>query len=286
MTINISNMAISFGQVTQINWIKDAVIPFISVFLGAILAHNFNINRDRIKKIEELCTKMTVVCNKSDFLLGNLMSYNEFLIEKIEAKFDENVMEAAMNPVFIPDVLCFNVTSEDYSFLASYNPKFLYLIEQLNRQLQLLLSCAETYKRTIINNSIKIDQQLFNKNDIHATMRCLKTLRNSLEPAIEFAYVLNCQLNKCCSIYFNFLYLENFQEINLIKETYKKYMSGIDEVQSVKELNDIFKNFWIFPLNLSSRIALAWRKFKFKCRFLYSFFMLDRIFVNRKHKNR
>lgn len=286
MTINISDVVVTFGQPLQINWIKDAMVPFTSVFLGAVLAHNFNINRDRSKKIDELCAKMTVVCNKSDFLLGNLMSYNEFLIEKIEAKFNDNAMDAAMNPVFIPDVSCFNVTSENYSFLASYNPKFLYLIEQLNRQLQLLLTCAETYKRTIINNSIKMDQQVFNEDDIQSTIGCLKTLRDSLEPAIEFAYVLNCQLNKCCSMYFNFLYLEDFQEINLIKETYKKYMSGIDEIKSVKDLNDIFENFWVFPLNFPSRIALTWRKFKFKCRFLYSFFMLDRIFVDRKYKNK
>lgn len=285
MTINISDVIVNIGQSLQTNWIKEAIIPFCSVFLGAILAHSFNINRERAKKIEELCEKMSVICNKSDFLLNTLMSYNEFLIEKIETKFQENILEAAINPIFIPDISYFNITSENYAFLSNYNSKFLYLIEQLNRQLQLLISCAEIYKKTVTNNSIQMSQ-ILNEDNIQSTISGFKNLRNSLNPAIEFAYVLNCQLNKCCSLYFNFLYLEDFQDINFIKESYKKYMYDIDESKSVKDLNNIFKRFWVYPLNFSARMALEYRKIKFQCRFIYSFFMLDRIFKIKGNNNK
>ena len=79
MPINISDVVVNIGQISQINWIKDALLPFASVFLGAILAHKLNIHREQAQKIDELCAKMNIICNKSDFLLGNLMSYNEFL---------------------------------------------------------------------------------------------------------------------------------------------------------------------------------------------------------------
>ena len=129
MPINISDVVVNIGQIAPINWIKDALLPFTSVFLGAILAHKLNINREQAKKIDELCAKMNIICNKSDFLLGNLMSYNEFLVEKIEAKFNENVIEAVQNPIFLPDISFFNVNIENYSFLSTYNSRFLYLIE-------------------------------------------------------------------------------------------------------------------------------------------------------------
>lgn len=278
MSINISDIVISFGQSNQINWIKDALIPCFSVFLGAILAHNFNINRDKIKKVQEICEKMNVLCNKSDFLLGSLMSYNEFLVEKIEMLFNENVEKAAINPIYIPDISCFNISIEEYAFLSNYNTRFLYTIEQLKKQLQLLESCAQTYKNKIQINSIKINENFLTEDDIKQTIDCLKTLRDALNPSIEFAYVLNCQLNKCCIRYFNFLCIENIQEINYIKESYKKYMSGIDDAENVKELNKAFSNFWIIPHNFNSIVAFWLRKIKFKFRFFCYFFSFDKFF--------
>ncbi len=283
MPINISDVVVNIGQISQINWIKDALLPFASVFLGAILAHKLNIHREQAQKIDELCAKMNIICNKSDFLLGNLMSYNEFLIEKIEAKYQENILEAVQNTIFIPDISYFDVNIEDYVFLSNYNTRFLNLIAQLNSQLQLFISCAETYKRVTLNNSIKHDQKILQDDDIQHTIGCLKTLRKSLEPTIEFAYILNCQLNKCCSMYFNFLYLENLQDINFIKESYSKYMSNIDETENVKKYNALFENFWIFPLNFPSRFSLELRKLKFKWRFICSFFLIDKFF-NKEEK--
>lgn len=283
MPINTSDVVVNIGQISPINWIKDALLPFTSVFLGAILAHKLNINREQTKKIDELCAKMNIICNKSDFLLGNLMSYNEFLVEKIEAKYNENIIEAIQNPIFIPNISSFNVNIENYVFLSNYNSKFLSLIEQLNSQLQLFISCAETYKRTTLNNSIKKEQNVLQEDDIQHSVGCLNTLRNSLEPAIELAYILNCQLNKCCSMYFNFLYIENFQDINFIKESYSKYMSKIDENKTVKEYNKLFEKFWLFPLNFQSRFLLELRKLKFKWRFICSFFLIDKFF-NKEEK--
>lgn len=283
MPINISDVIVNIGQISQTNWIKDAFLPFASIFLGAILAHKLNINREQAKKIDELCAKMNIICNKSDFLLGNLMSYNEFLVEKIEVKYNENIIEAIQNPIFIPNISSFNVNVENYAFLSNYNSKFLSLIEQLNSQLQLFISCAETYKRTTLNNSIKKEQNILQEDDIQHSVGCLNTLRNSLEPAIELAYILNCQLNKCCSMYFNFLYIENFQDINFIKESYSKYMSKIDENKTVKEYNKLFEKFWLFPLNFQSRFLLELRKLKFKWRFICSFFLIDKFF-NKEEK--
>ena len=69
MPINISDVVVNIGQISQINWIKDALLPFASVFLGAILAHKLNIHREQAQKIDELCAKMNIICNARIFII-------------------------------------------------------------------------------------------------------------------------------------------------------------------------------------------------------------------------
>lgn len=276
MSGSLFNIAINIGQQPSI--FKEALIPLISVFIGAILAHKYNYRLEVIKKRDEQIEKFMTIYNKSHLLFGELISYKRFLKETIQPIYKQSAVDGACEPIYIPK-LNFSAPLEEYICLSIYNPIFPAILSNVNKDIEILLSMITTHKNYGTDfNKLKTELK---QNISYETVlnKDLNDLIEHIDRTIYWVYILNDKLCKCNVRYFSPLE-KGISDSYIIANTSKKYMPKLTDkkYRIEKQYSKIFENHWLRPNNIWQDLELLCRKITGWFRFMFYYLTLDKIF--------
>lgn len=281
MAGSLFNIALNFSQQEPI-WIeilKYFIMPLVSVFIGAILAYKYSLNLEIIKKRDEQIEKFIIIYNKANILFEELIGYKRFLIEIIKPMYEYNPKKAACEPIYIPKI-AFSEPLDEYVMLAYYNRLFPWVISNVNKNVEILLSLLKIQKKHREKcYSILKDISELPIEHIEGFKKDFNDLIDDIDKALYWVYILNDKLCKCNARYFSYLQ-KNVSDTFIIANINKKYMPKLSDkkYRIEKRYFKIFENHWLRPNNIWQDLELLSCKIANWFRFIFYYLTLNKIF--------
>lgn len=234
--------------------IRDIFIPLFAVFLGAVLAHFFNIWYDKKNTYDKNKSRLIYLHNKLLTIYMDLKICNKIANDKIKL-LEKNKLNEIVNTT-IMTTYEINIKFEEFNFLSMYNKLFVVMIQILKDrlgELNIYLSDYNKYSENIRLNwrkNIEIEIPITSQVNTY-----LNEIKDFSEDLLGILHILLKGLDLCYQKYFNnnFDYYDlssNYLDDGFFSEN-KLYISNLNS----------FNTAWLPTRNIKDDFNI------FKCRF-------------------
>lgn len=251
--------------------IKDFIVPFLAVFIGAICAYCFNTRLKQLNLHKNNKIKLIYLHNKMLNVYKNLINYNKWVNEKIIQLNENKIFDIVNNTNVIP----FNVIweYEEFNFLSIHNRLFTIMTQMVQDRLKEFNACKSDYdkyteeKRINWNDSFETDIKIHNQLNTY-----LGELRIVSFGLMGIFHILIKGLDTCYKKYYNLDY--DFYDLssNYLQD---EFFLGYHDYESNKKE---FDTAWIPNRTIMRDFKLFHLKFKNLLNTIYLYLCLDKVF--------
>lgn len=124
MNIDVANMVVNLGeQLQKVNWL-DAGVTFTSVFLGAFLAHRFNLKLEMRKAKRQMRGDFCSLVSQIHLDFSEMIDFKKRYLDEIRKTYEEGNMNSFLVTKGFP-CMSFILDIDKYIFLSDCNRCFL-----------------------------------------------------------------------------------------------------------------------------------------------------------------
>ncbi len=268
MNIDVANMVVNLGeQLQKVNWL-DAGVTFTSVFLGAFLAHRFNLKLEMRKAKRQMRGDFCSLVSQIHLDFSEMIDFKKRYLDEIRKTYEEGNMNSFLVTKGFP-CMSFILDIDKYIFLSDCNRCFLSELKIIKYNNNQLNNAWQDYMLAISDLA-----DLLQNRDKDAT----KLMKEKFFKIYEIyshlcvrIYYLNKNLSICYERFFNVNYYDDFETDDQLG---KEILQCISQ-EKQKEFADLDKDFnkcWAPDHTFWEDIKYYYRKIKYCLKGLKIYF--------------